>query len=177
MPGRAAGAPVISWPFFLAATALLGAAAWRDVATRTIPDPVCGLLAAAGFASRCILGGTEAVLSLAVALILFVVLLAVALRGLMGGGDVKLAVAMAVGLPPALAWDFVFATAMVGGLLGLGYLAGPWLVARPQQTGQAMLLRRIARVEAWRVRRRGPVPYGVAIAGGGILVMLAAPGG
>ena len=168
---------MISWPFFFVATVLLGAAAWRDVSTRTIPDPVCGMLATAGFASRCILGGSEAVLSLAVALGLFVVLLAVALRGLMGGGDVKLAAAMAVGMPPALAWDFVFTTAMVGGLLGLGYLAGPWLVARPQPTGQVSLLRRIIRIEAWRVRRRGPVPYGVAIAGGGILVMLAAQGG
>ena len=33
--------------------------------------------------------------------------------GLLGGGDVKLAAAIAIGLPPAATWEFIFATTMV----------------------------------------------------------------
>lgn len=103
-------------------------------------------------------------------------LLLLAVRGALGGGDVKLSAATAVGLSPAATWDFLFATVMIGGALGLAYLAGPHITPQPQSISGASLLRRILAVEAWRLRRRGPVPYGVAIAGGGILVLLGSPG-
>jgi prepilin peptidase CpaA len=122
------------------------------------------------------LGWQTAGLSLAAALALFLLLLLAAMRGALGGGDVKLAAAMATGLSPAATWDFVFATVMIGGLLGLIYLAGPHIAPRLRPIAGAPLLRRILTVEAWRLRRRGPVPYGVAIAGGGIFVLLGLPG-
>jgi Flp pilus assembly protein protease CpaA len=36
---------------------------------------------------------------------------------------------------------------------------------------------RVAAIERWRIRRRGPVPYGVAIAIGGAFVVLTSQGG
>jgi prepilin peptidase CpaA len=162
----------------LLAAALPAVAAWRDIATRTVPDTACILLAAIGLAGRAAEGGWAApLLSLGLAAGLFLLLLPMAARGALGSGDVKLACAMVMGLSPAAAWDFVFATAMLGGVLGLGYIAGPALVparAAAPPGGGATLFRRLLAVEAWRLRRRGPLPYAVAIAGGGILVLLTA---
>jgi len=162
--------------FLLPAAVLLCAAAWRDLAARTIPDLVSLSLAGASLLSRAAEGWQALGISVVVALSLFALLLLLAMRGALGGGDVKLAAAMALGLSPAATWDFIFATVMIGGVLGLLYLAGPHLVPRFRATAGSSLLRRILAVESWRLRRRGPVPYGVAIAGGGILVLLGAPG-
>jgi prepilin peptidase CpaA len=134
------------------------------------------VIASIGFLAQLAQGWQAASLSFAIACTLFTLLLLPAMRGMLGGGDVKLAAAVALGLPPAATWDFIFATVMIGGLLGLAYLAGPYLAPRPHAMVSASLLRRVAAVESWRLRRRGPVPYGVAIAGGGILVLLGLPG-
>lgn len=169
--------------FQAAAILLFAIAVWRDVATRIIPDGVSLALALAGLLSRAAGAGFEAAAwSLAVGAGCFLLLLPLVMRGALGGGDMKLASAMMLGLPPHLAWDFVFATVMLGGVLALPYLAGPALVppARPAAAaargGRPGLLRRVLAAEAWRLRRRGPLPYGVAIAGGGLLVLLTSPG-
>jgi prepilin peptidase CpaA len=171
-----AGVIVNSWYLLFPSVVLLVAAAWRDIATRTLPDPVSILLAGAGILSRVSEGWQAAAVSIAVALILFLLLLLLAVYGLLGGGDVKLAAAVALGLPPAAAWDFIYATMMIGGVLGAIYLVGPRIVPRSRPALGTSPLRRVAAIEAWRLRRRGPVPYGVAIAGGGILMVLSAPG-
>jgi prepilin peptidase CpaA len=112
----------------------------------------------------------------AIATLLFVVLLVLAMRGWLGGGDVKLAAALALGLPPTATWDFIMATVLAGGLLGLGYLTGSRFMPRFRPATTAHLVPRILVVEAWRLRRGGPLPYGVAIAAGGIFVLLTTPG-
>lgn len=64
-----------------------------------------------------------------------------------------------------------------GGALALGYLALRRLLRGP--AGKARgggLLRRLLRRERRRILRGGPLPYGVAIAAGGLFVR-AAPGG
>ncbi|MBX9699056.1 MAG: prepilin peptidase [Acetobacteraceae bacterium] len=157
---------------------LLLIAAWRDLATRLIPDTLCLLIAVIGFAGRAAEGLTEAAVSLALAIGLFLLLLPAAARGALGGGDVKLASALLLGFGPAAAWDFIFFTVMLGGVLGLAYMAGPALVgpSRALPAG-APLLQRVLQVEYWRLRRRGPLPYAVAIAAGGIIVLLLPPGG
>jgi prepilin peptidase CpaA len=153
---------------------LLIVAVWRDVATRTIPDMVSLLAALVGVASRLAAGPQAALVSLAVAALLFAVLLFLFARGALGGGDVKLMVALVLGMAPAAAWDFLVVTAMAGGVLGLVYLALsrllPAHLARPAVAGGA--LPRLCHVEAWRIRRRGPLPYGLAIAVGGATVLL-----
>jgi prepilin peptidase CpaA len=151
---------------------LLLAAAWRDVVARIIPDPLVLLLALLGLAGRLALGWGAALEATLAALLLFGILLACAMRGWLGGGDVKLAGALTLGLSPEATWDFVTATALAGGLLGLVYLNGHRLAPRLASAGAARPLARILAVEAWRLRRGGPLPYGVAIAAGGLLTLL-----
>jgi prepilin peptidase CpaA len=62
----------------------------------------------------------------------------------MGGGDVKLLASTSVWAGPALVFPLLMVTALAGGLVAVGVLA-----AR---------------------RRRSPLPYGVAIAAGGLVV-------
>lgn len=159
--------------------ALLGYAAWRDLTTRTIPDAVPLALAVLGIAVRVPAGWDAVATSALVWAALFLALVALHARGLLGGGDVKLLAALALGLAPLDTLNVVVATALVGGVLGLLYIllsrflpaAAP---ARPLR--QLATLRRLATVEAWRIRRRGPLPYGIAIAAGGSLVLLQVPG-
>jgi prepilin peptidase CpaA len=115
--------------------------------------------------------------SVAVAALIFGLLLPFAVMGMLGGGDLKLATAIAIGLPPLGSYQFVVATAVAGGLLALLYLAAHRLALRRAAPSRAAgraasLLRRVLAAEAWRVRRRGPLPYGVAIAAGAALVLL-----
>ena len=159
----------------IAISLLLVVASWRDVVTRTIPDHVALVVAVIGMTVRSTAGWSPMLLSLATAACLFAVLLLLAMRGWLGGGDVKLAAALAVGLPPTATWDFVVATVLAGGVLGLGYLAGPRFAPRLRPVMSARTLSRILAVEARRLRRGGPLPYGVAIAAGGILVILGGP--
>lgn len=154
---------------------LLAYACWRDLSARMIPDAVSLLLAGIGILSRLWLGWDAALVSLASAALLFLVLLGCAMRGWLGGGDVKLAGAVALGLAPAATWDFVFATALAGGLLGALYLAGPSFAPRLAPAPGAALLPRLAAIESWRLRRRGPLPYGFAIAAGALAALLANP--
>ena len=166
----------------LLALALLGLAAWRDIATRSIPDSISLVLAGLGLLLRWHEGWAPLGLSLLAALGLFLILLTCHARGLLGGGDVKLLTALALGLPPLGSYQLVVATALAGGVLAIAYLVlHRALSARggalsPRGRGEP-LLRRIVSVEARRIRARGPLPYGVAIAVGGALVLLQSPGG
>lgn len=160
----------------IVAIPLLCFAAARDIATRLIPDGVSIGILAAGVVSRATFGWAEAGMSLLVAAGVFALLLPLAMRGLLGGGDVKLMAALAAGLPPIETWTFVVATVLAGGILGLAYIAGRHLVPEPRLVPGGPLVRRVLAVEARRVRRRGPLPYAVAIAVGGILVLLNLPG-
>lgn len=153
------------------AAALLIFAALRDVATRLIPDAVPITLVASGIASRLLLGWSEAGTSLLVGLGLFVLLLPLAMRGWLGGGDVKLIAAMATGLAPHETWLFIVATVFAGGALGVAYILGRYLVPETRMVADGSLVRRVLAVEARRVRRGGPLPYAVAIAVGGVFVL------
>jgi len=160
----------------IAGMALLLYAAWRDIATRLIPDEISIAIAAIGLAVRLSEGILPALISLGVAALIFVFLLLLAMRGALGGGDVKLAAALAIGLPPIAAWDFIFISVLVGGLLGVVYLLArrkqPAERLRPPAGPRHPLLRRVAVAEAWRLRRGGPLPYAVAIAVGGCAILL-----
>lgn len=164
----------------LVAVALLFYAAWRDVATRTIPDEISIAIAVIGLGTRLADGWESALLSLGVATLVFIILLVVAMRGLLGGADVKLTAALSLGLPPAAAWDFIFISVLLGGVLGMIYLATMRrdpaarisLPAAPHEP----LFRRVAVAEARRLRRGGPLPYAVAIALGGSFTLLVTAG-
>jgi prepilin peptidase CpaA len=73
-------------------------------------------------------------------------------RGLLGGGDVKLMAAISLWAGPDLALPFVFITGIAGGFISLAMIA-PRLFVR-----EGALL------------AGPPVPYGVAVAAGGLYV-------
>jgi prepilin peptidase CpaA len=152
--------------------ALLLIAAWRDVATRTIPDTVSLLVVGVGLFVRLLDGPWALVVSAGAALLLFLLLLILFARGLIGGGDVKIMTALAVALPPLGTYHLVVATAIAGGVLGIAYLILSRLPRRRARTRRKSLAGRVAAVESWRIGRRGPLPYGVAIAAGGAFVLL-----
>lgn len=155
---------------------LLLLAALADIATRIIPDWVAALLALLGLAVRAFAGLYGLGLSIALAAVLFLVLVLLHARGAMGGGDVKLAAATALGLSPEALYQFVLATALAGGVLALIHLVLRAIFSGARVTPPprgAPCLRRVAAAERWRIARRGALPYGVAIACGGIWVVLA----
>lgn len=89
-------------------------------------------------------------IQLAAGAIVFVLLAAAFYAGMMGGGDVKLAAALALWFPPLLTVRFLILMSIAGGVLTLGILG--WHRAK----------RRDGRPE---------IPYGVAIAFGGLAIL------
>ena len=89
-------------------------------------------------------------LQLGVALVAFVVLAALFALKMMGGGDVKLLTALALWIPPVLFLQLLIVMALAGGLLTIAI--GAWHIMRRQ-------------------RDRIAIPYGVAIAFGGLWVL------
>lgn len=81
--------------------------------------------------------------------------------GAMGGGDVKLMAAVALWAGPAFALPFVLTTAVAGGLLAMVMLS-PFGVLLP--TPPVALFRNGLRPR----RAKQSMPYGVAIAAGGV---------
>ncbi len=151
-------------------TMLLMCAAANDIATRSIPNAVCLALAVLGLVGL-VLHPTGAVLSLTAAAILFLLLLAVYARGWIGGGDVKLISALAIGLPIMALAQFLMLIAISGLGLALAHLGMRLLPDPDPSPAGASLLRRVYAVERWRNRRRAPLPYGAAVAVAGILVL------
>jgi prepilin peptidase CpaA len=137
-----------------------------DIATRLIRNEIClvlALLGSAQFASP--MQVTE---SLIAATILLLLLMVIYQRGWIGGGDVKLLVALAIGLPLMGVIQLLTITALAGGVLALVHLMMRLLpYPKPAPAGSS-LARRVYAIERWRNLRHAPLPYGVAIACGGI---------
>ena len=142
-----------------------------DIATRLIRNEICLALAVLGivgqFASPTRLSG-----SLAAATILLLLLLIIYQRGWMGGGDVKLLMALAIGLPLMGQIEMLTITTLAGGVLALAHLTMRLLPDPKLAPTGSSLVRRVYAVERWRNLRRAPLPYGVAIACGGISAVL-----
>jgi prepilin peptidase CpaA len=158
----------------LLTAAILAYAAWSDLATRTIPDQLSIALLVLGLATRLIEGPGAALTSLAAATLVTIGFLFLHARGMIGGGDVKLIAALAVGTAPSALPDLIVAIALAGGILGVLYLGLARVMPRPALRPQAALPVRVAVVEANRIARRGPLPYAVAIALGTVFFGLGA---
>ena len=91
--------------------------------------------------------------------------------GWMGGGDVKLLGALALGLSVTQLIQLVMITGLAGGLLALAHLMLRRLPRPRRSPSGSSFVRRVYAVERWRNIRHAPLPYGVAIACGGILVL------
>jgi prepilin peptidase CpaA len=132
---------------------LLAWASYEDARDYLIPNRICAAVAAL-FPIYVLTIGEWSTLwpSTFVAIGVLVVGFILFSRGLLGGGDVKLMVAVSLWAGPALVLPFVFITGIAGGLLSLAMIA-PRLIAR-----EGALL------------AGPPVPYGVAVAAGGLYV-------
>jgi prepilin peptidase CpaA len=181
----------VAIPFVCAA--LLVAAAATDLAARIIPNRIPLLLLALGLALHLAQG--TLLPGLAVAAAVFALLLLAWHFGAMGGGDVKLLAATAFCVAPLAVPALIMRVALAGGVLGLAYLVArrtvrapigaPVLARRivrapvgaPVRTARSFvaaclaLPARVLRAERWRITRRAPLPYGIAIAIGGLLTL------
>jgi prepilin peptidase CpaA len=138
-----------------------------DVATRLISNQICLALALLGIAGQFAIP-MQIAQSLMVAAILFLLLLLVYTRGWIGGGDLKLLVALAIGLPLTGVVQLLTITALAGGVLALVHLMMRLLPYPGLAPAGSSFVRRVYAVERWRHLRHAPLPYGVAIACGGI---------
>jgi prepilin peptidase CpaA len=144
---------------------LLVLAAWQDLRTLQIADAVS--LAIVGAFAVWALGGwvlgtlsfTTVGLALACSAALFAAGAAAFAAGALGGGDVKLLAAASLFAGTGLISDFLLVTALAGGVLGLAVLAGA-PISPLAPAADATL----------RTRLRGGLPYGPAIAAGGLWV-------
>jgi len=155
------------WLGLSAAALLLIYAAAHDVAVRTIPDVIPASVGALGLAAR--LAGHDLPAALLAAAVLGAGCGACWWRGWLGGGDVKLLAALALLLPPHRVLPGIVAVAWCGVALALPYIALRRRLAAPPLHRPPGLLARIWRAERFRLRRGGPLPYGLAIAAGGLL--------
>ena len=138
-----------------------------DVATRLIRNEICLMLALLGIAGQ-FAGPMQVAESLIAATILLLLLIVTYQRGWIGGGDVKLLVALAIGLPLMGVVQLLTITALAGGVLALVHLMMRLLPNPKLVPAGSSLVRRVYAVERWRNLRHAPLPYGVAIACGGI---------
>ncbi|HUJ98242.1 MAG TPA: prepilin peptidase [Stellaceae bacterium] len=155
----------LDWIAIFAVIAALVAAAITDAATYLIPHryPAAVALAFAFYAIGkpapvWYYGAASAALLLAVGILLFD-------RGILGGGDVKLLAAAALWAGFDQLPLMLMVTSLAGGALALAHLSplGRLMPARPGTPAQADL----------RNRLQQPIPFGVAIATGGVAVALA----
>ncbi|MCK1710021.1 MULTISPECIES: A24 family peptidase [unclassified Bradyrhizobium] len=138
-----------------------------DVATRLIRNEICLVLALLGIAGQ-LDSPMQLVESLIVAAVLFLLLFMIYQRGWIGGGDVKLLVALAIGLPLTGVIQLLTVTALAGGVLAVVHLMMRLLPYPRLAPAGSSFARRVYAVERWRHLRHAPLPYGVAIACGGI---------
>jgi prepilin peptidase CpaA len=173
----------MDWPMNIVVSlsvVLLLLAAWTDFATRLIPNCLPIAVAVLGAATRLMTGMEALAISFALALGIFLLLMLLYARGALGGGDVKLAAAVCLGLSPMAAWRFVVVTALAGGVLAMVHLVARRVLrgtasVTPAPSGSALPLR-VLRTERWRIARHGSLSYGVAIACGGIWAIIESRG-
>lgn len=142
-----------------------------DIATRLIRNEICLALALLGIAGQ-FASPMQVAESLVAATILLLLLLFIYQPGWIGGGDVKLLVALAVGLPLTGVIQLLTITAMAGGVLALVHLIMRLLPYPKLAAAGSSFARRVYAIERWRHLRHAPLPYGVAIACAGILTVL-----
>jgi prepilin peptidase CpaA len=133
--------------------AILVVAAVIDVRTFTISNRLnltVALLAPVYWASVALSPWPGIAIQLAAAVTVFTILAGAFYAGMMGGGDVKLAAALALWFSPVNTIKFLVIMSLAGGILTLGILA--WHRAK-------------------RGQGRPQIPYGVAIALGGLAIL------
>ncbi len=145
----------------VAGVILTGAA--YDAATLTIPNWISLALLALFpvLAVSTGLGWGAFGAHLAVGFVALIIGMGLFSANIIGGGDAKLFAAVALYMGFGLAGAYVFAVAIAGGILAAAMLAIRWLAASPYG---AILPPRLAGTQSG-------MPYGIAIAAGGLFVL------
>ena len=137
----------------VALAAILVIAAVIDVRTYTISNRLnlaVALLAPVYWGSVALSPWPGVAIQLAGGAIVFGLLAGAFYAGMMGGGDVKLAAALALWFPPMATLKFLILMSISGGVVTLAFLA----------------------LHRWREREGRPeIPYGLAIAFGGLAIL------
>ena len=167
--------PIIAVLILVGAATLVAAAA-HDIVARTVPDWISIFLTSIGVVVRAL--DQNLIIGLLVAVAVFCAVAFCWRRGWVGGGDVKLIGATALIVPPASVLSFIAAMSIAGSVLALLYLAAGPLARSGRRTKKSFdvrydgMLSRIVRVELWRIRRGGPLPYACAIAAGFLFTII-----
>ena len=163
---------------FAAFLIMLGVAAFSDICERRIPNRLTAALAAL-YPVYVLVSPTPVawLVALALAVLVFVVGLGLFARELIGGGDVKLLAALSLWAGPEQFVWFMLVTTLAGGalsLLSLWYRRWGGLIDRYLATlrlataaARAPVVAQAAAGEA-----AATLPYGVAIAAGGIAISI-----
>src|SRR5258708_36993905 len=145
MPRLLSGMHLMNWivPTALCLEILLLVyVAMIDIATRLIRNEICLVLALLGIAAQ-FASPMQVAGSLIAAAILLMLLLVMHQRGWMGGGDVKLLVALAIGLPLMGVIQLLTITALAGGVLALVHQMMRLLPSPRPAPARSSLVRRV----------------------------------
>jgi prepilin peptidase CpaA len=157
------------------ATVLLLAAAAVDAWKRRIPNALNALLGLTGLGVQAhVRGWTAAGLGLAAALLTVAVLWWPWLKGMLGGGDVKMAGATAAWLTLSRLPEYLLLAAVAGGVLALIYYALASRDARREirmNLTTAALSATLPKVTLENRAGRRSVPYSVAFAASALLIL------
>ncbi|HZZ83153.1 MAG TPA: prepilin peptidase [Anaeromyxobacteraceae bacterium] len=158
-------------PIVLAVVLLLVGAAW-DLLRRRVPNAVSGGVLLAGIGAQFAKGPREAALAILAGFLVGIVLSLLWAARLVGGGDVKLAVAAAVCVGWFRVPVYLLATALAGGVASLVcyFASSPEARSRVRSNLTAVALG-LGSVGVSPDRKMVPVPYGVAIAAGALTVL------
>lgn len=169
--------PLVLW---LAALGGLFAAAVTDLKTRRIPNGLVVLVLALAMTMQLSSGRGTLWLSLLVAGGVYVIGAILTQVNVLGGGDTKMIAAATVLVPPVLVPALLICIALAGGVLSLFYLGAGWLARR--NGGGALMagaahpaaseFDHLVRIEVGRMLANEPMPYGVAIFGGTVSLLL-----
>ncbi len=135
--------------------------ALHDVAVRTVPNTVSSLIGLLGLCHAQL--HHVLLVSLTAASIVSIAGAFAWRASMLGAGDVKLIGASSLFIQPGQLPLLLMATAIAGGVLACLYLGLKRVLPNPAHERPASLARRLCRIELWRIGRRGPLPYAVAI--------------
>jgi len=151
---------------------LLCMTVWQDVATRLISNRLTVAIAVLGLALRLMQG--DALYALPCMLLIFIAAFGCWQMRWIGGGDAKLITAASLLVPAHDMALQLFAITLAGGALAMAMVAIRPLAAQhalPALSGLGTFAR-IWRVEQWRLRHGGSLPYAAAITAGTLACLL-----
>jgi prepilin peptidase CpaA len=150
--------------------------AYQDVRTRRIPNALSLAIATLGLARIALAAEMiDAGYTLATAVIIFAITIALFQRGAIGGGDAKIltAAALLIGYQELL--SFLFLMGLCGGALALATLAAERLDLSLGRFRRGADVSSTGHAEGGRLAPEGStVPYGLAIATAGIITLITA---